>query len=246
MEIITNLLVPEFGVGEGSPTGLAWHDGGLYMVGQSNAVLYTLNPANGMAYTVSGPIQPGFGVDSCCPVDITSHEGGLYMVDSSKPCLYLLDTGTGSATVAPDDLPIGNAKPMGIASHNGKLYVVTWPKVGVTKTNTSATLYELEVTLQNSVPHIGETMSKPLINASNPSGLFSSGAALMLGRQSIGDIGEHHFYPMNIEAVSLGAAMVIPASMQVSRMDFYNGLLYGIGPDTYTCVAVDAPPQRST
>lgn len=242
MELTANIPSPGFGVGEGSPTGLAWHDGGLYMVGQSNAALYTLNPAKGMAYTVSGPIQPGFGVGANCPVDITSHEGDLYMVDSSKPCLYLLDTGTGSATVAPDDLPIGDAKPMGIASHNGKLYVVTWPKVGVTKTNTSATLHELEVMLQNGVPHIGETTSKPLINASNPSGLFSSGAALMLGRQSIGDIGEHHFYPVNIEAASLGAATVMPGS----RMEFYNGRLYGIGLDTYTYFAVAAPPSLPT
>ena len=246
MELTANIPSPGFGVGEGSPTGLAWHDGRLYMVGQSNAALYTLNPAKGMAYTVSGPIQPGFGVGANCPVDITSHEGDLYMVDSSKPCLYLLDTGTGSATVAPDDLPIGNAKPMGIASHNGKLYVVTWPKVGVTKTNNSTILYEIEVTRQNGVPRIVSTTPKPLINASNPSGLFSSGAALMLGRtlipQSIRGIGGHSFYPVNIEAASLGTAKVMPGS----RMDFYNGQLYGIGLGTYTYFAVAASPQRST
>ena len=246
MELTINIPSPGFGVGEGSPTGLAWHDGGLYMVGQSNAVLYTLNPANGMAYTVSGPIQPGFGVDSCCPVDITSHEGGLYMVDSSKPCLYLLDTGTGSATVAPDDLPIGNAKPMGIASHNGKLYVVTWPKVGVMKTDNSTILYEIEVTRQNGVPHIGPITSKPLTHTSgvfsHPAGLFSCGATLMLGRQSTDSIGGHSFYPVNIEAASPGAATVMPGS----RMEFYNGRLYGIGLDTYTYFAVAAPPSLPT
>lgn len=44
MEITTNTLALGFGVGEAHPNELASHAGCLYMVGQSTALLYTLNP----------------------------------------------------------------------------------------------------------------------------------------------------------------------------------------------------------
>ena len=114
-----------FGLGStaAGPSGLAWHNGKLYMTGEDSARLYVVDPFNGTA-TVVG-VASGFGVGQTEPVGLASHGGKLYMIGSSPDRLYTLDTATGLAR------PVGQAQsfgslnvssPRGLASHGGKLY----------------------------------------------------------------------------------------------------------------------------
>lgn len=180
MEIITKLLVPGFGVGEMHPTGLASHGGILYMVGQSPARLYTLNPDDGMATLVGqpepAPAFSGFAVGAREPIDIASHDGTLYMVDRGKETLYALDTETGCAkkviTLPSDECPFG------VTSHEGKLYLLTWKRQPAT--TKSAGIIEVSVKADGSGADPGPR--RPLTGAQVvPSGgLFSYGSNLLL------------------------------------------------------------------
>ena len=82
-------LAAGFRVGEGSPFGLAALDNTLYMVGLSNAVLYTIDTTNGSATQV-GSLARGFGVAENLPTGLAALGATLYMVGQSTDALYAL------------------------------------------------------------------------------------------------------------------------------------------------------------
>ena len=96
-----------FGVGETTPSALAFHNGTLYMGGGGG--LYTLNTTTGVATLVGGFQHRG----------LASHNGTLYSVSGGG--LYTLNTTTGVATLVGG---LGVADGLGLASHNGSLYMV--------------------------------------------------------------------------------------------------------------------------
>ncbi len=81
--------VTDFGVGEGSPTGLAAIGDTLYMVGASNDALYTLDTTTGRATQV-GSVAAGFGVSENVPRGLAAIGNTLYMVGSTHDALYAL------------------------------------------------------------------------------------------------------------------------------------------------------------
>ena len=64
-----------------TPSGLASHNGVLYMVGARNA-LYTLNVTTGVATRVGS--STNFGVSEFTPTGLASHNGVLYMVGDNR------------------------------------------------------------------------------------------------------------------------------------------------------------------
>lgn len=140
-------------------------------------MLYTLNPGDGMATPVGQPpASLGFAVGALDPIDIASHDGTLYMVDRGKETLYALDTETGCAkkviTLPSDECPFG------VASHEGKLYLLTWKRQPAT--TESAGIIEVSVKADGSGADPGPR--RPLTGAQVvPSGgLFSYGSNLLL------------------------------------------------------------------
>ena len=136
----------QFGVSEGVPGGLAWHNGQLYMVGGGSNSLYTLDTSTGEAALVatgaqitgSGGAQitgsgragltgsggagltgnggTGSGVSLG---GVASHNGGLYVTTIGTGRLYRVDLDTLTGTrIGDDDFgDIGETRPYGIASH---------------------------------------------------------------------------------------------------------------------------------
>ena len=78
-----------FEVSEFQPTGLAAIGNTLYMVGQSNDVLYTLNTSTGKATPV-GSAAAGFGVNEESPFDLAVLGTGLYMVGGDADAIFTL------------------------------------------------------------------------------------------------------------------------------------------------------------
>ncbi len=121
-----------FGVGETLPSGLAAIDSTLYMVGEANAVLYTVNidttdtVADGSADQV-GNTAAGFGVGETRPTGLAAINNTLYMVGTDNDILYTLNTTTGGATrvgSVPSRFGVGERLPRGLAAINSTLYMV--------------------------------------------------------------------------------------------------------------------------
>ena len=109
---------PDFGVGETSPRGIASHGSPaeLYMLGDDNDALYTLDTATGAAARVGAVDE--FGVGESFPFGLTSHADGLYMTGRGHDALYELDTATSAAARvgAVDEFGVGEESPAGIAT----------------------------------------------------------------------------------------------------------------------------------
>ena len=99
-----------FGVNERNPSGLASHDGKLYMVGNIQDALYTLDTTTGVATRVGSATR--FGVSEFNPSGLASHDGKLYMVGANQDALFTLDTTTGVAT------RVGSATHFGVSLFN--------------------------------------------------------------------------------------------------------------------------------
>ena len=113
-----------FGVTEGAPEGVVWHEGTLYLVGRDTAALYTVDPSTGLATRVGTAHQ--FGVSEGSPTGLASHEGTLYLVGTGTDALYTVDPATGEATRVGSAyrFGVGETQPSGLASHQGTLYMV--------------------------------------------------------------------------------------------------------------------------
>ena len=78
-----------FGVGESGPTGLAALGATLYMVGENDKVLYSLNTTDGSATQV-GSLGARFGVGENFPTGLAALGATLYMVGEGTDVLYAL------------------------------------------------------------------------------------------------------------------------------------------------------------
>ena len=114
----------QFGVNEDLPHGLASHEDRLYMVGERNDALHTLDPETGIATRVGTAFR--FGVNEDLPRDLASHDDQLYMVGFGNDALYTLDPATGIATRVGTATGFGvnEFAPRGLASHDDQLYMV--------------------------------------------------------------------------------------------------------------------------
>ncbi len=142
MAIQVGILSAGFGMSEGNPRGLAAIDSTLYMVGQSNDALYTLNidsadmTDDGRAIRV-GSTAAGFGMGESFPYGLAAIGSTLYMVGERTDVLYTLSTTTGEATQVgrlPAGFGMGESFPYGLAAIGSTLYMVG---------NTNGALYAL-------------------------------------------------------------------------------------------------------
>ena len=84
---------------EKTPTGLASHNGRLYMVGTHTDRLHDIDPTTGAATPIGSATMfdtPDGGENT--PSGLTSHNTTLYMIGTDKNRLYTLNTTTGTAT----------------------------------------------------------------------------------------------------------------------------------------------------
>ena len=117
----------DMGVGTETLTGIASHDGHLYVTSSGTGKLFR---ADLDARTVIQLGSDGFGdIDENTPTGLTSHAGKLYMVGTDTDKLYEIDseTGVGEAVGAATEFDApggGEDDPSGLASHGGSLYMV--------------------------------------------------------------------------------------------------------------------------
>ncbi len=93
---LAGTLVGPLGAGIITPSGLASHNGVLYLVNVSTDSLYTVNPATG-AGTLVGPLGAGI----TAPTGLASHNGVLYLVDVGNDSLYTVNPATFQAVGHP-------------------------------------------------------------------------------------------------------------------------------------------------
>ena len=126
----------QFGVTEATPTGMAFIDSVLYMVG-NNAILYTVNTTTGVATRVGSATQ--FGVEEAAARDLAFANGSLYMIGQTTLALYTVNTTTGVATRVGSATQFGaninNVR--GLAAINGVLYMSEWTTGALYTVNTS-------------------------------------------------------------------------------------------------------------
>ncbi len=125
-----------FGVDETEPRGLAAIGGTLYMVGDRNDVLYTINIdpddmiPDGMAIKI-GSLPAGFGVGEAEPEGLAAIDDTLYMVGWTNRVLYTLniadDMTPDGMAIQVGNLPAGfdvGEQPEDIASIGTTLYML--------------------------------------------------------------------------------------------------------------------------
>ncbi len=113
------------GIREFSPKGLAAIGSTLYMVGDRNDALYTLDTTTGAVTRVGSATD--FGVSQRFPEGLVAIGSILYMVGGdSKDALYTLDTTTGVATRvgSANQFGVGERLPGGLAAIGSTLYMV--------------------------------------------------------------------------------------------------------------------------
>lgn len=97
----------------------------LYMVGETNDYLSTLNTSTGIATRVGTATQFGT-VNEDNPTDLAGCAGTLYMVGGDNDWLYTIDTATGVATRVgtANEFGVSEDEPVGLAcSDDGTLYM---------------------------------------------------------------------------------------------------------------------------
>jgi len=113
-----------FGVSEDIPIGLASIGNTLYMVGDINDALYTLNTSTGIATRVGSATN--FGVNEDQPSGLASIGNTLYMIGRTTDALYTLNTSTGIATRVGSATQFGvnEASPSGLGAIGSTLYML--------------------------------------------------------------------------------------------------------------------------
>ena len=115
----------QFGASEDFPYDLAAIGNILYMVGQQNGVLYTLDTSDGSATRVGS--SSSFGVGEGFPTGLAALGTVLYMVGAETNVLYTIDTTAGSATRVGSvaaGFGVGETNPGGLAAIGTTLYMV--------------------------------------------------------------------------------------------------------------------------
>ena len=137
-----NSAVSKFGVNEGTPYGLTWHNGKLYMLGRDADALYELNADTGIATRIGN--VTAFGVGEALPAGLASHNDELYMAGDWHDALYRLNPKTGVATrignahaFGPDSSDTRQRNPAGLASLGGTLYLIGYNQPQLSTLDTS-------------------------------------------------------------------------------------------------------------
>ena len=117
------MALEKFGVNESLPEGLASDGNNIYLVGQTNKMLYRINPVTAEASKIGS--QPNFGAGESKPVGLAFHNNDLYMVGRTGKCLYKVSTVTGKASKVGKQTNFGGmeSKPQGLASDGTTLYM---------------------------------------------------------------------------------------------------------------------------
>ncbi len=138
MAIQVGSLSAGFGVGERIPVALAAIDSTLYMAGNTNGVLYTLNidpddgTDDGRAMQVGGQ-SAGFGVGERQPAGLAAINSTLYMVGQTADVLYTLnidpadgtaDDGRATRVGSATDFSVGEDQVNGLGAIGTILYMV--------------------------------------------------------------------------------------------------------------------------
>ena len=184
----------DFGISETVPRGLASIEDTLYMVGQTNQALYTLDITPGSSTlgeaTQVGLLNQGSGVSELDPRGLASiTDGGtttLYMVGDTHDFLYTLDITPGSSTLGKATRvgsldQSGLVEPRGLASIGNTLYMVG--QDGADDSRTRDALYMLDITPGSST--LGKATKVGSANAfgvseTAPHGLASIGDTLYM------------------------------------------------------------------
>ncbi len=170
----------QFGVGEDSPYDLAAIDTTLYMVGDRNDVLYTINidpndgTPDGTVIRV-GSTDAGFGVSEDIPTGLAAIGSTLYIVGVNNTALYTLNTFSGRATrvnAAVSQFGVNESFPTGLAAIAGTLYMVG---------SSGDALYTLD-TVSGRATRVNAAVSQFGVNESFPTGLAAiAGTLYMVG-----------------------------------------------------------------
>ena len=112
--------------------GSAWHNGKLYLLGTTSAGsdgIFTVDTTTGVATHIAQLRDAGVGTTILS--GITSHAGSLYLTATGTGKLFKTNLSggtlnTGDATQLGSDNfgSINETKPVDIASHNNKLYMI--------------------------------------------------------------------------------------------------------------------------
>ena len=112
----------DFGVSEGVPNGLGYHNGSLYMVGNQTDSLYTVNTTTGVATKVGTSTDFGTDHGNIAPIGLASLGGTLYMISrNTGNILWTLDVTAGTATLVGNH---GQSNMRSLASDGTNLYGV--------------------------------------------------------------------------------------------------------------------------
>ena len=95
-----------FNASEQLPTGLASDGTSLYMLGDTNDAIYTVNTTTGDATRVNSTVT-SFGVGETNPRGLAFHNSKLYMVGGDHDRLYEINKSTGRATAVRPPLNTG-------------------------------------------------------------------------------------------------------------------------------------------
>ncbi len=222
-----------FGMSETIPYGLAAIGTILYMVGDTNDILYTLDTTTGGVAQV-GSTDAGFGVSETNPRGLAVIGNTLYIVIAgADSALYTLSTTTGGAARVSDTSVIqfgeGEFFPTGLAAINDTLYMVG---------DSNDALYTLDTTTGRATRMSAAGVSQFGVGEMAPAGLAAIGNTLyMVG------IGTDALYTLNIDSAdSTADGTAIPVGSGVTRFgineDNPTGLaaigstLYMVGQDT--------------
>lgn len=161
-------------VAERLPRGLAFDGTDLWMLGETNGLLYRVDPETGVAVRIPTSGAPdAFNVSETLPQGLAFDGMDLYMVGATTRALYQLARTTGIATQVgtATSFGVGETAPRGLAWDGTSMFMVG---------ATNRVLYRVSRTT-GMASRIG-TATDFGVNESNPRGLASDGTHLyMLG-----------------------------------------------------------------
>ena len=209
----------QFGVSENFPRGLAALNGVLYMAGESNKALYSINTEDGTAQQIGVFVLSKNNIFS---FGLGALGGTLYMVEDATDALYTVNPANGEASqvgsVNNFDFPGGsNAAviPSDLASFNGTLYMV--------ERDTDA-LYSLNTTT-GAATRIGSA-NRFGVDERSPRGLASfNGKMYMTGNSIL-----YELSPDTGVATRIGSVADFGVNeIRSSGLAVLNGKLYMVG-----------------
>ena len=227
----------QFGVNQSGPTGLASHNGTLYMVGTSPDALYSVNTTTGVASRRGSADRFGLStIGRGLGGGLASHNGTLYLLGSNinVDALYTISTTTGRATRvgSVNAFGVNEFSPGGITSHNGLLYIVGTSNDALFTVNTTTG----RATRVGSANQFG-------VGEGTPRGLTSHNGILYM-------VGSGNRILYSLDAIT-GMATRIGSSTEFgiaerspSGLASHNGTLYMVGQTTGALFSFpEAPPS---